>query len=197
VKLFPERDGLDRYLEDTETTDWQTPAVMEKARELGAEATNLCAAIRAIWQFVQQDILEPDGDRDGAVVCSASQVLAAGRGIDHARANLLVAMLRSRGIPAGFGYQKLRRGGAGALFVLAGFACVYLHDEERWVPLDVRQGGGAPPDLSDAHLSVDPDAELEEETFDVVFARPHRGVVDVLSRAPNLEHVRRFLPETL
>jgi len=32
--LVPERPGLDRYLEDTIIVDWQTPAVLEKARAL-------------------------------------------------------------------------------------------------------------------------------------------------------------------
>ena len=81
--------------------------------------------------------------------------------------------------------------------MLAGLACVYLHEDERWVPLDPRPAENECTDLGEYRLSVEPDPELEEENFEVVFSRPHRGVVDVLSRAPDLDHVRRFLPDSL
>lgn len=197
MNLIPERDGLDRYLEDTETVDWQTPAVLEKARELCFDVADPGDTIRVLWRFARQDVPEPAGGEDDKVACSASQVLREGSGVEHARANLLVALLRSRGIPAGFAYQKLRRGGKGPLFVLAGFACVYLHAEERWAPLDLRPADGPLPELEEASLTLEADPDLEEVTFDLVFARPHRAVTDVLSRAPNLDHVRRFLPDSL
>lgn len=56
----------------------------------------------------------------------ASEVLLEGTGFCYAKCQLLVAMLRANGIPAGFCYQRLMRDDTGTTFVLHGLAAVHL-----------------------------------------------------------------------
>lgn len=197
----PERSEMGRYLEDTIVVDWQTPAVSERAariaRNRGSDEED---AVRALFRWVRDEIAHSFDIETDAVTCNASQVLREATGLCYAKSHLLVALLRARGIPAGFGYQRLRRPPPASGFVLHGFALAYLAKRERWVVLDARGNNERvktvfridPP--SYAHQ---PDAGRGEETWPLVFARPARTVVDVLSYAPSLSRIRDHLPDRL
>ncbi len=192
--------GLDRYLEDTETIDWQTPAVREKALELTRDAGDERARIRALFEFVRDEIPHSFDVDAETVTCRASHVLRERTGICHAKSHLLVALLRSRGLPAAFGYQRLRRDPPQKGHVLHGFVAVWLADEERWAPLDPRgnrEDVRTECDLERPSWAWEPDAEADERTYPELFARPLPAVLDVLSRAPDLERVRAALPDAL
>jgi transglutaminase-like putative cysteine protease len=198
--LAPERPELDRYLEDTIVIDWQTPAVLEKARALAEGRDDDVATARAMFEFVRDEIAHAFDIETDAVTCSASQVLEAGSGLCYARCHLLVALLRARGLPAGFGYQRLRDAEAGDRIVLHGFAAVRLGDPPRWIALDPhceREGLRAELDLDAPSLACAPDAERGEETIPVVFARPARRVVDLLDQADSLARIRTHLPDRI
>jgi len=180
VEWKTDHEGLDRYLEDTETVDWQTPAVLEMARELTRDLSDDDERIRALDEFVREEIAEP-GEPDVPVACRASHVLRERAGLGHARCILLAALLRSRGFPAAFGYQRLRREGEGRGHVLHGFVAVWRARRERWEALGLRQ----------------PESEAGEETYDRLFARPLRPVLDVLARAPDVGRARAALPGSL
>ena len=196
-----ERSEIGRYLEDTIVVDWQTPAVCQKAgeiaRPIGGDEEG---TVRALFEWVRDEIAHSFEIETDVVTCNASQVLREGTGLCFAKSHLLAALLRARGIPAGFGYQRLRREEPAQGFALHGFALAYLAERERWVVLDaLGRGGDAqtvfridPPSL--AHT---PDAERGESTWPLVFARPARSVVDVLSYAPSLARIRDHLPDRI
>ena len=136
--LRPETTRWQGYVEDTITIDWQTPAVMERARALAEGCADDVAKARAIYGFVRDRIAHTaDAGRD-ELPCRASQVLAAGTGIGFSKSHLLAALLRAVGVPAGFCYQVLRREPESSATLLYGFNGVYLPSLERWIALDAR-----------------------------------------------------------
>lgn len=219
--LVPDREELDRYLEDTAVVDWQTPAVYAKARALSAPGTSPEARIRAAFEFVRDAIADALGAdalgadalgagglgpepaepaADQAVAFTASQVLRAEAGLSPARCHLLAALLRAQGIPAGFGYQRLADPGCRSGFALHGFAAAWLDGEARWLPLDPAGQGenGAPAfALAPPHFARVPDAAAGEHQFTTLYARPPRPVAEPLDRAESLARLRPYLPSDL
>ncbi|MGH0037467.1 MAG: transglutaminase-like domain-containing protein [Myxococcota bacterium] len=205
IAWVTEHPGLDRYLEDTEIVDWQTPEVHQQAVALTRGLDGERAPIRALFEYVRDQIahsfdVTPDDPRAGVVTCRASQVLRERTGICYAKCHLLAALARARGIPVAFGYQRLRRDPPGKGFALHGFVAVWLNDAERWAPLDPRgdrEGVSTVCDLDEPSWAWVPDAAAGEQTYDRLFARPRRAVLDVLGRAPDLERLRRGLPDSI
>jgi transglutaminase-like putative cysteine protease len=196
----PEREGFDRYLEDTIVVDWQTPTVLEKARELVAGAEDELDRVRRLFTFVRDEIRHSLDAGTDAVTCSASQVLREGTGLCYAKSHLLAALLRARGIPAGFAYQRVRDDEAGGRLVLHGFVVAWLSGHAGWVALDPRGDTDrihTEVDLERPSLAFAPDPEAGESTIPTVFARPAKRVVDLLDQADSLQRIRRFLPDSL
>jgi transglutaminase-like putative cysteine protease len=214
----PESDDLGRYLEDTITIDWQTPAVSDCARRLLAPATSPQDGIERIFHFVRDEIvhsfdldldLEPDRDRAGTrptgpdrdIACRASEVLRIGHGLCFAKSHLLAALLRFAGHPTGFCYVRLVDDARPGRFVLHGFNAVYGSATGRWVLLDAR--GDRPGVSTECRLAPPfslaywPDPERGESFLPLIFKRPGRRVVDALERAPDFEALRRNLPDRL
>lgn len=210
----PESGDLGRYLEDTITIDWQTPAVADCARRLLADAATPEAGIERIFRFVRDEIAHSfDRESGGApaagggpgpqrdVACRASEVLRIGHGLCHAKSHLLAALLRFAGHPTGFGYARLVDEERPGRFVLHGFNAVFWAPTGRWVLLDARgdRAGIATecrlePPFSLAYV---PDQERGESLLPLLFRRPGRRVIETLERAPSLEALRRNLPDRL
>jgi len=198
--MKPESASWNGYLEDTIVIDWQTPAIVERARALASGVANESDKARACYEFVR-DQIEHTADAGGdALTCRASEVLAARTGIGFAKSHLLAALLRSLGIPAGFCYQVVRRAPGSAERLLYGFNGVYLASLGRWIQLDAR---GNKPGL-DAHFSVDAprlavaaDPTCGEWVYPTIWTRPAPVVVDLLSRNRSLARIADHIPEEL
>src|SRR5882672_10058951 len=149
--MRPESASWNGYVEDTIVIDWQTPAIVERARALAGALTGDEAKARACYGFVRDEIAHTADAGLDALPCRASEVLAARTGIGFAKSHLLAALLRSLGIPAGFCYQVVRRAPDSTEMLLYGFNGVYLATVERWISLDAR---GNKPGL-DARFDVD------------------------------------------
>jgi len=196
--LEPERPGFDRYLEDTIVVDWQTPVVHEKARALTAGVAGVEDRLRVLFEFVRDEIAHSFDIETDEPTCNASEVLRAGHGLCYAKSHLLAAMIRACGVPAGFAFQRVRSEGPGSRFVLHGFVGVYLAADARWAGLDPRGGRGTTAFSLDApSLAYAPDPELGEETQPLVYSKPVKHIVEMLSRAGSLERVRRTLPDSV
>lgn len=198
--MEPERLELARFLEDTFEIDWQAPAIMERAAALTRHCETETERIRALFEWVRDDIDHSLDVETNTVTCRASDVLKQRTGLGFAKSHLLVALLRARGIPSGFGYQRLRREPPERGFALHGFAGVYLGDEERWIALDPRGDNEVrrTPFRTDAPaLAYEPDPEHGECTYPTLYARPNKRVLDVLDRIDDLAIARKHLPDAL
>jgi transglutaminase-like putative cysteine protease len=200
--MRPESASWNGYVEDTIVIDWQTPAIVERARALasaGAERSDETKA-RACYEFVRDEIVHTADAGLDALPCRASEVLAARTGIGFSKSHLLAALLRSLGIPAGFCYQVVRRAADASERILYGFNGVYLASRERWIQLDAR---GNKPGL-DARFSIDPprlavhaDPARGEWVYPWIWTRPAPVVVDLLSRNKSLARIADHIPEEL
>lgn len=197
LELVPARPDFDRYLEDTIVVDWQTPAVMEQARRLAEGCASDLERARSIFEFVRDEIPNSlDHDTD-VVTCSASDVLREGTGTSYAKCHLLAALLRARGIPAGFGYQRVRRSQGAGGHVLHGFVGAWLAEPGRWVGLDARGDTETIRtrfDIDEPSLAHAPDVEDGEETQPTLHARPIKRVIELLDRADSLKRIYMHMP---
>jgi transglutaminase-like putative cysteine protease len=200
MQMQPEDQEFNGYLEDTIVIDWQSPAVMAKSRELVADCRSEEERVRALYEWVRDEIPHSyDIDTD-VVTCRASSVLKEGTGLCFAKSHLLAALLRASGIPAGFGYQRLRQDPPAEGHVLHGFVCAYLSERRRWVVLDARGNNRqvhAEFEIDEPSFAYRPDAEQGEKTIEVIFTRPNQTVVDMLERSRSLKKVRNHLPGEL
>lgn len=200
----PETEELGRYLEDTITIDWQTPAVSERARELLAGRERPEDRVRVLFEFVRDEIDHSFDIDTNETPCRASEVLAEGTGLCYAKSHLLAGLLRYAGFPTGFCYARVnaRSGaGAGGDFALHGFNATWWAAGERWIFLDPR---GGPPELATEcrfeapwSLAHRPDVEAGESFLPLIYKRPARRIIDLLERAPDLAAVRRNLPGSI
>ncbi len=199
--LVPDRSERDRYLEDTIVVDWQTPKVLERARDLCSPKPGQAPGIRAAWGFVRDEIGDSLSDGRDVLTCNASHVLREGTGLSYAKSHLLAALLRARGFPAGFGYQRLRDGETRSGFALHGFVGVWVGELDTWVALDPCAEPAAP--AGDDFLAGPvswariPDPEAGETTYPTLFARPPKRVLDPLERGGSPSRIRRFLPDAI
>ena len=138
LKWSPDRPGFDRYFEDTIVVDWQTPSVLECARGLGPADGEECERAEAAFVFVRDQISQSLDVPNDALPCSASQVLRAKAGLSYAKSHLLAALLRSRGVPAGFAYQRISDPGTTTGWALHGIVVAWLSSVQSWIPLDPR-----------------------------------------------------------
>ena len=84
-------------------------AVLGRARSLAAGRSEPLAVTRACFEWVRDEIQQcVDYGRD-ELTCAASEVLRAGTGFCYAKSHLLVALLRTNGLPAGLCSQRLAR----------------------------------------------------------------------------------------
>ena len=201
----PETDELGRYLEDTITIDWQTPAVTEQARMLLEGLETPEDRMRSLFEFVRDEIAHSiDEGLDSSsqkATCRASEVLVERTGLCYAKSHLLAALLRVAGFPAGFCYARLAGDGDTKRSTLHGFNAVYWAATESWIFLDAR---GNRPGLEtecrfEAPWSLPwaPDSSAGEAFLPLIYKRPGKRIIDLLERAPDLATVCRNLPDTL
>jgi len=223
----PETDDLGRYLEDTITIDWQTPAVGDCARRLLLDLGDAPAEARIerLFAFVRDEIahsfdLDPALDPDPAsiahraaasglpaaffargIACRASEVLALGHGLCFAKSHLLVALLRFAGHPAGFCYARLVDDERPGRFVLHGFVGCLEPRRGAWVLLDPRGDRGGVESVCrfdpPYSLAYAPDPERGESLLPSIDKRPAKRVVDFLERVPDQAALRRNLPDSI
>ncbi|HTO06477.1 MAG TPA: transglutaminase family protein [Myxococcota bacterium] len=198
--MQPESKAWNGYLEDTIVIDWQTPAIVERARALAAAGPSDEAKARACYEFVRDEIAHTADAGGDALPCRASEVLAAGTGIGFAKSHLLAALLRSLGLPTGFCYQVVRRAPDQPERVLYGFNGCYLSSRARWVQLDARgnrEGLDAQFSVDAPRLAVTADPARGEWLYPTIYTRPAPVVVDLLSRNQSLTRIAEHIPDEL
>ena len=103
----PYTNDREKYLEHNNIIDYTSKNVSDLAELLFAESENFLDYIKNVYEYVRDRISHSADAGEDVITCSASEVLAAGHGICFAKSHLLAALLRKKGIPCGFCYQKL------------------------------------------------------------------------------------------
>ncbi len=199
----PESTDLGRYLEDTITIDWQSPALMERASALLEGCEGPESRVRALFRFVRDDVahaldVEPEPE---TATCRASEVLREGQGLCYAKSHLLAGLLRYAGFPTGFCYARLANDDSRAGFVLHGFNAVFWVETGSWLFVDAsgREGASQASVRFEAPwgLPFEVHPEVGEAFLPEILRRPAKRITDLLERAPDFASVSRNLPDAL
>ena len=122
---------LERYLENTQIIDWQTPSVRSLAQKLVAGLESDTDKGRSLFEWVRDHIPHSWDIGSEKVTCKARDVLREKTGICYAKSHLLAALLRANGIPAGFCYQIFERTVPFVSRALHGLNGIYLPSVQR------------------------------------------------------------------
>ncbi len=194
-----ESENLDDYLACDQIVDWQSPNVLQTARDLTRLIPDNIDKARCLYEWVRDIILHSNDAVLDIVTCSASDVLSHGTGICFAKSHLLAALLRGVGIPAGFCYQVLRLDPpVDNTLILHGFNAVYLASIGKWIRLDARGNS----EEIDARFSIEQeqlafamDATAGEFIYETIFAAPVSIVVEKLRKHSSRKELWQDLPK--
>lgn len=179
------RDEFEAYLASSRYIDYDDSAVRAVGKSL--EAKDEVETAGRAYRFVRDMIRHSWDAQDKRVTARASQVLRQGVGICWAKANLLAALLRVNGIPAGICYQRLTLGDTPESgYCVHALNAAYLLSINRWVRMDAR--GNKPGVLAEFSLERERLAfpvreELGEVDEKVIYAEPLDSTMRVLERS--------------
>ncbi len=185
-------------LRDGELLELDSVEVRGVLAKLGASALSPVEATRVCFEWVRDEIRHSVDLRADTLTCTAREVLAEGHGLCFAKCNLLVALLRARGIPAGYGYQRLRTDGTPTGFGLHGFVQVHLDEVGHFLGLDPRGNNARVTttfDLTSPRLAYAPEAELGEATLREVWPVPSAAVTELLRSGMSVERALVSIPD--
>ena len=167
-------DKIEDYLNCSDVIDYSDQAVSGLADTLFNKATDETDFVRIVFEYVRDNISHSADINADELTYSASEVLKAGHGICFAKSHLLAAILRCKGVPAGFCYQKLiLDDDVAPILIYHGLNGVYIKSIGRWIRLDPR---GNKPGVN-AQFSL----ETEQLAFPI---RPEKGERDGLTVYP-------------
>ena len=142
------------------------------------------AVIRGDFEFVRDQIAHSWDIGSRRVTGRASDVLRHGEGICYAKSHLLAALLRGRGIPAGFGYQRLTLGETPETgYALHGLNVVWAASVQRWARFDARgnkPGVDAQFSLVGERLAFAVRPEMDEVDYGTIYAAPPPCITQTL-----------------
>ena len=188
---------MKEFLESTYYVDYTAPIIIQKAKELFLEDMTDVEKAEMAFYFVRDEIPHSFDCDTTIVTARASEVLEYKTGICHAKSNLLAALLRSQGIPAGFRYQHLTLAEDDSLgYCLHCYNAVFL--EGKWIELDARgnkEGIDAQFSLTERKLAFMPRDEYDEYFIEGIFVKPDEETMKRLESAKNLGDVVRGLQD--
>ena len=185
-------DQLAPLLAASTYVDHDAPAIRDLAGSLLPGNADTADYAQAAFEYVRDRIPHTATTDRQVVTVAASQVLAERTGLCHAKANLLAALLRARGIPAGFGYQRLTLADDDSEgYCLHAFVVAILDDAP--LPLDPRPGVEFDP--AHQRLAFPNRAEYDEYVVPGLWAEPDPGTMAVLEQAQDLDTALRGLPD--
>lgn len=151
------KDSMDEYLSVSKYINWNEENILQKAQEFKQKYNDEISLIKAVYEFVRDDVKHSWDVQDTCVTKPATEVLEYSIGICWAKSNLLVALLRACGIPAGICYQRLTLGDVPETgFCIHALNAVYVKSLDRWIRLDARgnkEGVDAQFDLEEEQLA--------------------------------------------
>ena len=189
------------YLERTKYVDYDDPAVKSLAERLRNESPDDLSLIRNTYCFVRDEIRHSWDAQDRRVTVTASDTLREGVGICWAKANLLAALLRANGIPAGFSYQRLTLGDTPDTgYCIHALNTVYVSTPGKWIRLDARgnkEGVDAEFSTDEEKLAFKIKSEGEKDYHDN-HSYPDKGLMKVLEESTDaIDMYLHHLPDKL
>lgn len=187
ITLKQVSENLDDYLQSSRYIDWKHPAVKAKADTLKSQSFDEIGLIENAYHFVRDDIHHSWDVQDSRVTAKASDVLAEGVGVCWAKSNLLAALLRANGIPAGICYQRLTFGkNPESGYCIHALNAVYIQRLQQWIRLDARgnkKGIDAQFSLGKEKLAFPIRTECGEMDYPEIYTEPAEITMQVLENS--------------
>ncbi|MGN1044732.1 MAG: transglutaminase family protein [Candidatus Methanomethylophilaceae archaeon] len=183
----------ERYLGETESIDYNHPAVRARATAIASvSGSKLDYAMRA-YVFVRDGIPHSMDIGTETLSRSAGDVLVNGTGICWTKSCLLAALLRAEGIPSGLSYQRLTGADDDSQgYLIHALNTIYIEEIGRWIRVDARGNTGdihAEFSLDGEILAYEVRPEYGETDYRNNDADPDPGLADILKRCDKVSEI--------
>lgn len=179
-----ESDMMEDYLAESTEIDYNHRLIVDLTTKLASSSADDIDFIRKAYEFVRDEINHSWDVQSSRITCTASETLHYKEGICYAKANLLCAILRREGIPAGFCYQRLTLGDTPDTgYCIHALNAVYLSTYNKWIRLDARgnkAGINAAFSLSEEQLAFPIREEYDEVDYPTIFKAPNAKTMGTL-----------------
>ncbi|MGG1638453.1 transglutaminase family protein [Paenibacillus sp. FSL K6-3182] len=193
MNISCESDNILDYLEETEVIDFSHPAINDLSDGLFSRSSNEVDFIKNAYEFVRDQIAHSWDIQSNRITCSASDVLFYKEGICYAKSNLLSALLRSKGIPTGFCYQRLTIGDTPDTgYCIHALNAAFINSIGRWVRFDARgnkAGIAAEFSLTEEKLAFPIRQQYNEIDYLEIYKQPNSKTIQVLKQSTNAIHM--------
>ncbi|MDD1511847.1 transglutaminase-like domain-containing protein [Priestia megaterium] len=203
MKLICKSLEKEDYTQELPEVNFTHPLIQQKVRELksGLPHSSL-AYIKKAYEFVRDEVSHSWDIQSKTITKTASEALKEKEGICYSKCNLLAALLRAEGIPAGFCYQRLILGDTiDTGYCIHALNAVYIKSEDRWIRLDARgnkEGVQVDFSLKKEKLAFPANSIRGEIDYPVIYTKPHKKTMDVLSQYEDcLDMYLHYLPTKL
>ncbi|MFD0677604.1 MULTISPECIES: transglutaminase-like domain-containing protein [unclassified Paenibacillus] len=182
-----ESNHINDYLEETDEIDFSHPTIREQIELLAdGSADNELAFIQSAFEYVRDEIAHSWDIQSTRITWKASDVLLWKEGICYAKSNLLAAILRGRGIPAGFCYQRLTLGDTPDTgYCVHALNAVYVSGSKKWIRLDARgnkEGINAQFSTEEERLAFPVREFFGEIDYPTIYSKPNAKTMEVLKK---------------
>lgn len=201
MMIKPSTNNLNEYLKEDVIVNFSDGNIRNTADLLYTKAENRIDYIKIAFEFVRDRISHSaDIDADEVTV-SASEVLRAGHGICFAKSHLLAALLRCKGVPTGFCYQKLILDDETAPYLIFhGLNGVYIEELNKWIRIDARgnrEGVDAMFSADEEHLAFPIRPEFGEQDGFTVYSSPDTKIIRQMKKYKSRRMLWDDLPKEL
>lgn len=177
-------DNMTAYLKQDDVIDFGNETIIQLADSLYENADSEIEYVKAAYEFVRDKISHSADINEDIITCSASEVLKTKHGICFAKSHLLAALLRCKGIPTGFCYQKLILDDETApILIYHGLNGVYIKEYSKWIRLDARgnkEGVNAQFSTNEEQLAFPVRSEKGEEDGFIIYPDPDIKILEKL-----------------
>lgn len=201
MKLICESYYLKDYIPEMDVVDYSHPLIKEKVKELFSPSLNEIEIAKVAFKYVCNNIAHSFDIQSSRVTCKASEVLYFKEGICYAKSNLLAAILRSKGIPTGFCYQRLTKGDTPDTgYCIHALNAVYLKKLQRWIRLDARgnkKGVNSQFAIYEEKLAFPTRKEYDEKDYPIIYTEPNANTITALKQNSDCQILYHKLPKNL
>lgn len=199
--IKPYTENAELYLQPSDVIDYKDEVIAELSERISSSSVSEIDYIKKAYEFVRDNIAHSADANLNEITCSASEVLRAGHGICFAKSHLLAALLRYKGIPTGFCYQRLiLDDDTTPVLILHGLNGVYLNEYDKWIRLDARgnkEGVNAQFSVEEEQLAFPVRPDMGEEDIYIVFPQPDEKVLEKLRACQMRAELWNDLPTEL
>ena len=185
------------FLEESQYIDFSSAIIQEKMKSLFCGIDDDVEKARIAYEYVRDEIPHTFYIQSDKITAKASDVLAFRTGICHAKSNLLAALLRGQGIPAGFCFQHIVLSEEEPVrYCVHCFNAILIGD--RWIKVDASgntNGKNAQFSLTEPQLAFSNRSEYDEYFWEGIYAKPHPDTMRMLEKARSVKDIVDHIPD--